>query len=268
MQETPNIKYRNRKLFIWTTGAVSLLLMAFWGYYTVMSVRSVNAWIQSTNESYGLSGTGEEETTFWEYEAYAQLQKENAFLKARLQMASKNTIGLSLNLSDSTIALEISGVTVSTVGVSEFRKSRSLKGLESAASAKLFSEPMKIAGSGASIEKEPVIEKIAPKTAEEAAIPDQIPDTAKSEPVFFELWFENGLRLLVLQQENETRHDRKNRRHFIYKRAIKRTAANIKSVLRLKKPEYHPEILIMIPASDARAVYRAIPENGLVAIML
>lgn len=267
MHQATNNTSRNWKIFFRITIAIVLLLFAFWGYYVFMSVRSVNHWIHSTNQTYGHIA-GSDEAKLWDNATYVMLQKENAFLKSKLQMSATNSIGLSLNLPDSIISLEISGVTVSSVKIKEINTSRSLKGLHHAAAAKLFSEPMKIAGSGATIVKEPIIEKIAPKTAEEAAVPDQVPDTTRNEPVFFELWFENGLKLLVLQQENESKFDKRNRWHFLWRRALNRTASNLAGIIRFKLPEYHPEILIKIPAADARAIYRAIPENGIVSIML
>ena len=266
MQTEATIMSRKRKIFLRFTFSSLLFLFALWGYYVVLSVRAVNSWIQATNEKYGLAAANREATANWENESYLRLQQKNGFLRAKMKMAATDSIGLSLNLADSIISLEISGVTVSSAKIKKIRASRSLEGLDFAASVKLFSEPMRIAGSGATIVKEPIIEKIAPKTADEAGIHSPIPDTARKEPVFFELWFESGLKLLVLQQENESRLYRKNRLNFLWKRAIKRTAKNLNSVIRFKKPEYHPEILIMIPAADARAIYRAIPENGRVVI--
>jgi len=267
MHQATNNTSRGWKIFFRITVASVVLLLVFWGYYVFMSVRSVNHWIHSTNQTYGQIN-GNEETSLWESKAYVILQKGNAFLRSRLQMSANNSIGLSLNLPDSTISLEISGVTVSSMNIKEIDLSRSLKGLNHVASVKLFSEPMKITSSSASIVKKPIIEKIAPKTVEEAAVPDPIPDTMLKEPVFFELWFENGIKLLVLQQENESSLDRRNRVHFLLKRGVKRAGKNIADIIRFKKPEYHPEILIKIPATDARAIYRAIPEYGNVVIML
>lgn len=263
-ENTPAQK-SNRRLLIWVTLSLLFIVMAIFIYYLTMAAYASASWVRETNIEFAAKEGAAADPEFYNDEAFISLQKEIAFKRARLKMAATDSIGLSINLSDSLLLLEVSGVTVSSVKINNLKLSRSLRGIEHTALAGLLSNALLITNSTSTIVKEPIIEKIAPRDTLEASLPEKTVDTTKNEPVFFELALEKGIRLFVLQEET-TGSDRTNRFAFQLKRSIAKAGRNLKSIFRFELPDYHPEILLIIPASDARAIYRALPENGRVAI--
>lgn len=255
----------SRKIFIisiWLFAFLILLLI----YYVSMTAWSTIRWVEEVSIQYKSQAGKDSDAGILDNSKYVQIQNQIAFTKARLKMAETDSIGLSLNLPDSTISLEISGVNVTNVKIERQRISRSIYAVDHATLALMLSQPLRISGMVATIEKEPIIEKIAPRDTTEANQANDIPQAITHDPVFFELTLNNGLKLRVLQSEAENKSDRSSRFWFNLRRATSKTLNNLKSLIRFEVPEYSPEILIMIPGAEARAIYRAIPEKGLVSI--
>lgn len=255
----------SRKIFLVSIGLFAFLFLLLI-YYISMTALSTIRWVDEVNREYRPQAGKETETELLNNSRYVQLQNQIAFTKARLKMAQTDSIGLSLNLPDSTISLEISGVTVTNVKIEKQRISGSIYAVDHAALALMFSQPLRISEMVATIEKEPIIEKIAPRDTTEANQTADIPQALKHDPVFFELTLNNGLKLRVLQSETSDKEERSSRFWFNFRRATHKALGNIKSLIRFEVPEYSPEILIMIPGAKARAIYRAIPEKGLVSV--
>ncbi|MBE0661450.1 MAG: hypothetical protein IH597_03195 [Bacteroidales bacterium] len=256
---------RNKRLLIWITSLLLFIVMAIFIFYLTLAVYASSRWVRETNNEFAAKEGAAADPELHTDEAFIALQKEIAFKKARLKMAATDSIGLSINLPDSLLLLEVSGVTVASVKINKQKLSRSFRGIEHTALAGLLSNALLTTNSTSTIVKEPIIEKMAPRDTLEANLPEKTVDTTKNEPVFFELALEKGIRLFVLQEET-TALDRTNRFNFMLKRSMAKAARNLKSIFRFELPDYHPEILLIIPASDARAIYRALPEKGRVAI--
>jgi hypothetical protein len=255
----------NKRLLIWVTSLLFLFVIAIFIGYMILAAYASASWVRETNNEFAAKEGAVADPELNNDEAFISLQKEIAFKRARLKMAATDSIGLSINLPDSILLLEVSGVTVANVKISHLKLSRSFMGIEHTALAGLLSNALLIRTSTSTIIKEPIIEKMAPRDTLEANLPKKTVDAAKIEPVFFELALEKGIRIFVLQLEI-TRSDRTNRFAFLLKRSMAKAGRNLKSISRFELPEFHPEILLIIPASDARAIYRALPEKGRVAI--
>ena len=117
-------------------------------------------------------------------------------------MAQTDSIYLTINLADSSMNLEISGVVVHSAKMRSFKASRySHNGNENIVYS-MLSTPLTIASDLATIRKEPVMIKMAPKDTSEYK-PDIMPDTSITEPVNYILEMTNGTRIYVYQEENE-----------------------------------------------------------------
>jgi hypothetical protein len=261
--ETVNKPSGNKIVFL----ILAIGLVAFLTYYVIMLMLSPGrkiAQIQAEYKAKSLTDSTLDRRIFTD-STYLKLFRDRAFLQSRTVMAATDSIYLTLNLADSSANLEISGVVVHRAKMSEFCASNMLLKGDENIIYNILSSPFTIAASRATIEKDPVMIKMAPKDTSEYK-PDIMPDTSITEPVNYILEMTNGTNIFVYQTEVDKSTDRKSQKRFdlIYRR---QDAWNsFKSVLMLKVPEYHPYIKLKLPRADAKIIYRAIPRNGQVGI--
>ena len=197
---------------------------------------------------------------------YLRLLKERAYLQSRVILAQTDSIYLTINLADSSMNLEISGVVVHRAKIGTYKCSRMLMGNENIVSA-MLSAPLTIASDLATIKKEPVLIKMAPKDTSEYK-PDIMPDTSITEPVNYILEMTNGTRIYVYQTENARRADRMAQFKFDLDDRMHQTWQALRRVAVFKVPDYYPFIKIKLPRSEAKIIYRAIPKYGQIAVSL
>lgn len=197
--------------------------------------------------------------------AYLALLKETAYMRAKTLMARTDSIYLAINLADSTADIEISGVVVHSAKIGSYRMSSILDKGDRYLIYTMLSKPMTIENSLATIKKEPVMIKIAPKDTSEYQ-PDIIPDTSLVEHVNFILDVSDGMRIYVYQEESDKPAERGSTFRFDFRDRLVTAWNSMKSAARLKVPEYHPYIKIRIPREDVKIIYRALPRNGQVAV--
>jgi RNA binding exosome subunit len=197
--------------------------------------------------------------------SYLRLLKEKAYLQSRIVMDESDSIYLTLNLADSTANIEICGVVVHKSKMKSVKTSKILSTGNENSILSMLATPFTISSAIATIKKEPVMIKMAPKDTSEYK-PDIMPDTSITEPVNYILEMKGGIRIYVYQEENSKFNDRMN--HFIFdiKDRIRDTWSALKNVAVFKVPEYHPFIKIRLPRTDAKIIYRAIPKNGQIAV--
>ena len=145
--------------------------------------------------------------------AYLKLLKDKVFLQSRIVMAETDSIYLSCNLTDSSANLEISGVVVHKAKMSKVSTSKILLGADENTTLSILATPLMISNSIATIKKEPVMIKVAPKDTSEYK-PDITPDTSITEPVNYILETNEGIRIYVYQEENVKFNDRISRFRF------------------------------------------------------
>jgi hypothetical protein len=199
--------------------------------------------------------------------AFLSLIRERAFLQSRIIMAETDSIYLTINLADSSMNLEISGVVVHRARMSSFKASRILTNRNENLVSLMLSTPLTIASDFATIKKEPVMTKMAPKDTSEYK-PDIMPDTSITEPVNYILEMTNGTRIYIYQEEDEKRIDRMTLFKFDLSDRLRQSWEAIRRVVVFKVPEYHPFIKIKLPRSDAKIIYRAIPKNGQISLFI
>lgn len=239
------------------------------GYFTVMSVRAPGKKLDEIRTKYGVQTTKENkiDERFYADSAYMAMLKEKAFLQARISMAETDSVYMTLNLADSTANLEISGVAVHSARISEIKISGILRSGNEYAISAMLSTPMNVVSDFASIKKEPLMIKMAPKDTSEFK-PDIIPDTTDYEPVNYILRMDNGIRIFVYQETDTITSDKNNLFFFDLHDRLKNTWNSLKSIARLRVPEYHPFIRIRLPKADAKILYRATPRHGQIAVYM
>ena len=246
---------------------LAFLVIAFVFYFTVMSLISTSRKISEINDSYSfkqIEKTSIDEKFFTD-STFVEMQKEKAFIQSRIAMAETDSIGLTLNLRDSLALLEINGVVVHKTKISFMRICKAFNKANSYAVASMLSSPLKIISDTATIKKIPLMVKMAPKDTSEFK-PDAIPDTSSYEPVNYILEMNNGIRIFVYQQETEKSKDIYNQILFDITDRTKNTIAALRKMAAFEVPEYRLYIKIRMPKDDAKIIYRAVPQKGLITV--
>jgi hypothetical protein len=236
-------------------------------YYSVVSVMSPLKKMDEMKASYEakLPNKKSTETVDKMDSSFVRLLKDKSFLQSRIVMAETDSIYLTLNMLDSTANLEISGVVVHKAKMKSIKTSKILVAGDENTISALLSSPLTITGSFATIKKEPVMIKVAPKDTSEYK-PDIMPDTSLTEPVFIRLATNMGIRIYIYQAEKTKVDDRTSRFNFDMNDRLIDTWAAIKKAASFKVPDYHPYIKITLPRADAKIIYRALPKNGQIAL--
>jgi hypothetical protein len=243
------------------------ICIAFVLYYVIMAILSPAKKIASINNEFGFKG--QENTTvdkrIFSDSAFIKVNRDKAYYQSRIIMAETDSISLALNLADSTALLEIKGVTVHKAKIDKAKVSKVFNKADDYAVSAMLSTPFAISHDFATIKKEPLMIKMAPKDTSEYK-PDILPDTTDFKPVNFMMEMENGIRLYVYQKVGENEGGRFN--HFVFdiKDRFRNTWGIIRSIFVLKVPEYHPYIRIRVPKADAKIIYRAVPRHGQIAL--
>ena len=220
--------------------SLAAFLLIFFVYYSVMMMLSPGKKYAAIRNEFGTDTMENSKVgnPVLSDSTYLKLLKEKAFLQSQLIMAETDSIYLILNLSDSTVNLGISGVTVHQSRFSEMEASKIfLRGDENLILS-LMASPFTISKDWSTIRKEPVLYKMAPRDTSEYK-PDIIPDTSLTEPVNFILEMTDGTRIYVCQEENDKSADRRNQFMFDLDYRIRDTWSSMKSIMRFRIPEYH-----------------------------
>ena len=245
------------------------LVGVFLVYFTVMSCLSPYHKLREIRAEYGSreKEKAASDSAFRRDSQYVNLLREKALLQSRISMAESDSIYITLDLPDSAANLEISGVTVHTAKIRKMYVSKILRSGDETLIYSMLSSPLSIEKDYATIKKEPLMIKMAPKDTSEYK-PDIMPDTADVDPVNYLLEMNNGIRIYVFQADDTTKGARNNRFMFDLNDRVKNALASLKSIISFKVPEYHPFIKIELPKTDAKIMYRAIPRNGQIAVFL
>ena len=185
-----------------------------------------------------------------------------SYKEALVQLSTEDSIQLVLDLVDSNAYLFIHGVSVFKTSVSTSEVDKLLKKLPNSMHRSIFKHPLMIKKVFATVIKEPIIEREAPKNPEEALAVAYIPDTLKEESVFVYMKLANGIKISLEQTERSSLTD-----WFDYWRF--QTVVQVtrwSELLENRSYKYQPEIRVQLPKNDLMAVYRALPNNPKVVV--
>jgi hypothetical protein len=247
--------------------SLAIIIGAVLMYYTVMTMLAPVKEYNSLKDEYGFKQDVKNKLndTIFTDSTYLALFRETSFLKARTAMAETDSICLTMNLADSGITLEISGVAVAKTKLIRLSSSKMFHNRNTYFISSMLSKPFMIQRNIASIPKEPLMIKMAPKDTSEYE-PDIMPDTADFEPVNYIMEMDNGTVIYVYQEEKLNHGDGLHLFFFDLRYRIHDAWRTMKSVFTFRVPEYHPFIKVRIPRADAKIIYRALPEHGQVTV--
>lgn len=190
------------------------------------------------------------------------LVKEKANMEALLKLAERDSIQLVINLKDSSACLFINGVRIHQSEISKLKLDKILPKIPLNQYIKLFSDPIDIISQYATIVKEPVVVRHAPKDIAEAALTAWEPDTLIQKPAFLLLKMDYGIRIILEQEVSESIADKWVRKSFYARHWSEKSIGALGRFFTLRKQEYLPTIKISLPTDDLRAIYRALPQNA------
>ncbi|MCF8381180.1 MAG: hypothetical protein K9H49_16530 [Bacteroidales bacterium] len=196
----------------------------------------------------------------------SSFMKENTKVGALVKLASNDSIQLSVNLKDSSVCLNIKGVKIHESKIRQFESDKLLKKMPVIQYVKLFSEPVGVVSQFATIVKEPVVVRQAPKDTAEAALTAWKPDTLVQNPAFLLLELDYGIRIIFEQDASESSRENWVKHRFYGRIWSEKSIKALGRFFTLKKQEYYPTIKISLPVDELRAIYRALPANAQVAL--
>ena len=199
-------------------------------------------------------------------EASYLILKNISYKEALLKLSAMDSIGLIIDLPDSSLQLGMHGVIIHTSKISLIQKDPLIDRIDPLARSILFSEPQEILSQFSTIVKEPVVVRKAPKDTTEARINAWKPGTMVQKPAHFEIDIPGGIRIIFSQEKTVGFSDWYVKSAFYLKQNIKHAGSNINQLLHFNWYEYTPEIRIELPDEELRAIYRALPEHAYVVI--
>ena len=186
------------------------------------------------------------------------LVSEKAYLEARLGMSEHDSIGIVINLADSTVSLEMRGVRIHSSKASGIKNSKMLLSMNPVQYDMVFNHPLEITKQHASIVKEPVTVIDAPRDTLDASENLFMPDTSIKRSVNAAFRLERGITVRLIDEKSTgTKRFLNDAGH-----RCATVARNMASVFSLRIPGYRPEIIIYLPRSEIRTIYRALPANA------
>ncbi|BBE19645.1 hypothetical protein AQPE_3832 [Aquipluma nitroreducens] len=199
--------------------------------------------------------------------------KEKAWLESRLKMAAGDSIGLSIDLEQHRIQLELKGVVLLSSKIRDTSISGFFRKMDGNVYFSTFGTPLTIQQFKSSIAKNPFKVVQAPKDtiAAMAAIDAAMKkDSLKDENVFWTVKLDRGFDLDIqgIDSIAEAQNKYKFGKGFEFERNLKNITSSFQHILRFSKPSYNPEILISIPENEAKAILRALPNKALVTIRI
>jgi len=254
-------KEKNSFLRITFGRIIPFILLTYFVYYTVFYTVAIRSQLKEWNsvESADTIRYTEEE---W------QLIRNKTFLDARLVMSASDSIGMTINLRDSLVQLEMKGVVLRQVKFDKFEMSRFYKGLKPVAYANHFSTPFTIGEIEGSIVKEPITVRKVPKDTIEAAQNEVKVDTTGVEFVEWHFTLDSALMVSFVQSDQLNGPITLATLKYRFRRHLKTLIETNRSTLRFRKPDLYPEMTIFIPANEAKSFYRALPPRGQVVLKL
>jgi len=199
--------------------------------------------------------------------------KEKAWLESRLKMAAADSIGLSIDLEQHRIQLELKGVVLLSSKIRDSSISGFFRKMDGNVYFTMFGAPLTIQQFKSTIPKNSFKVVQAPKDtiAALAAIDAAMKkDSLKDENVFWTVKLDRGFDLNIqgIDSVAEAHNKYKFGKGFEFERNLKNIASSFQHILKFSKPSYTPEILISIPENEAKAILRALPRNAMVTIRI
>lgn len=238
-----------------------LFLLAFIAVYSILTVGAVRDRMKlAQTQTEGIAPVSP---------SLIELLKEKAWVESRLKMANSDSIGLSIDLENHLLQLELKGVVVLSTKIRDYSTSGFFKRMDGNVYFSMFGTPLTIQKFESSIEKNAFKVVQAPKSVAEAEAAKSVKDTIHHE-VFWTVKLDRDFELNIQGIDSVSASQSKYQlgKGFEFKRDLNNIANSFQHILKFKKPVYTPEILISIPENEAKAILNALPRNALVNIRI
>ncbi|QSE96487.1 hypothetical protein [Fulvivirga lutea] len=195
------------------------------------------------------------------------LVRHLAYLRALDIGSTQDSIYLIISLPDSSVSIAINGVKFYSTHIGEYDIDNFLTSISTSTVYNQFQRPLHSKEVAATIIKEPIKVKIAPKNAEEAAKMVTLPDSAIFENAIIHYATENGM-LLTLESSN-TEGWFIQSWNYLIDRLTSITATTYRimvGILHLEIYEYQPELTITIDNVALTSIYRALPKEPYIVV--
>ena len=242
-----------------------VILLAFLSVYTYLSLSAVRSQMNEVRTKV--------EKTEAVNPALIGLMKDKAWMESLLKMAGDDSIGLAIDLKEKVIQLELKGVVVMKSKIRDYSTSGFFKQMDANVYFTMFGTPLTITRIESSIDKNHFKVIQAPKdtiaaqaAAEAAAKKDSLP----KENVFWTMRLDRDIELNIqgIDSISDSQSKYKLGQGFESKRDMKNILNSFKQIIRFKKPNYTPEILISIPENEAKTILNALPKKSMVTIKI
>jgi|GEM_PF-463461 hypothetical protein len=191
------------------------------------------------------------------------LKLEENFLRSQLAEAKSDSIHLVVDLEDSSCNLQVRGVKIRECRISRYRVSRAVRRIAAGPGIlEWLDQPFHARKQWGTIPKAPIKIRKAPRDTTEAnrTVDQAVP--VENADVGFAVLFDRNLSLEILQAEGFSFTGFF--RQFWYR--IRGTGIRFReewdAVLHGHSPRHSLHIQLVMPRSDAKAIYRALPKNA------
>jgi hypothetical protein len=196
------------------------------------------------------------------------LEVQKSFLQSRLQLSQTDAVSLSVDLVDSTACLEIKGVVVRSCQVPMFTISALGQHLRRTGQVRQWlSTPFTLQQERATLPKAPIRIREAPKdTVEAALIEDEIP--MEENDLTVTLSFDRNLSLAIKTSPTGGWAGWRRQIARGIGESWQRARVEIDGLMHLTSPAPEIHISLELTREDAKAIYRALPPDGRLALRM
>lgn len=190
------------------------------------------------------------------------LRLDEAYWQSRLELSKQESIGLALDLVDSTVSVEIRGVPVRKCRIRRFDVGNGIPHLQNRSEFLVrMSKPLKILSETATLPKEPIRIEQAPKDSIEASKAAARPFVPEIVDVYFILSFGGDLVLEVKQLEKPSSKNSREFARLRMKRNLGQAGRALRSLARFNLPRHEHRVEITLTREDAKALYRSLSKE-------
>ncbi len=195
------------------------------------------------------------------------LQLENSFYLTQLEKVKADSIGMTVNLRDSMVILDVKGVTLRQCRIEEYAlQYRHLTNTDSLAAD--LSKPFILQYGWGSTAKIPIMVKNAPKDTAEANQELYQPVRPPKKDIFVYLQFDKDFLLYLKQNEPVGLKGWLNRRRVHFRQYAAEWQRAFGQLISGRRIQPGNKLEITLSQDDALAVYRALPKHGQMALYL
>jgi hypothetical protein len=272
MKNNTNHKYKSVLLNLfpkWMFLGISILLLGILFCYIVFSFISSKRLLDTYNSRLvSIEVVNKVRVNDSDVPTVTGLLYKKAFLESQLALLDNDSLNMVIDLKDSVVSLMIEGVIVYTTPIKKYSISKFFKALSKDAYIQVFSKPLFVDGYDATIVKEPITIKQAPKDTLEAENFFEMPDTLVNAFATIRMHLNRGFLLNLCQNEKSSTYKDQHDRFFFLRLHFRKIKNDLSRMLHFRLPAYEPEISITLPKSDLVTLFRALPDSIIISMRL